>query len=82
MSIELIRYQRDKNSGELYATLPNGKCAIELNANFLLKRGAKFFLSKRTMVPKDGSARADNHSQIMSIFSLTFPIGLFVKLIE
>ncbi len=28
MSIELIRYQRDKNSGELYATPPNGKCPI------------------------------------------------------
>ncbi len=31
MSIELIRYQRDKNSGELYATPPNGKCLIDSN---------------------------------------------------
>ncbi len=28
MSVELIRNQRDKNSGELYATPPNGKCPI------------------------------------------------------
>ncbi len=28
MSFELIRYQRDKNLGELYATPPNGKCLI------------------------------------------------------
>ncbi len=28
MSVELIWYQRDKNSGELYATQPNGKCPI------------------------------------------------------
>ncbi len=28
MSIELIRNKRDKNSGELYATPPNGKCPI------------------------------------------------------
>ncbi len=28
MSIELIRNQRDKNSGELNATPPNGKCPI------------------------------------------------------
>ncbi len=28
MSVELIRYQRGKNSGELYATLPNGKCLV------------------------------------------------------
>ncbi len=31
MSIELIRYQRDKNSGELYATPPNGKCPIVIS---------------------------------------------------
>ncbi len=29
MPIELIRNQRDKNSGELYATPPNGKCPVE-----------------------------------------------------
>ncbi len=29
MSIEVIRNQRDKNSGELYATPPNGKCPID-----------------------------------------------------
>ncbi len=34
MSIELIRNQRDKNSGELYATPPNGKCPI---GNLILK---------------------------------------------
>ncbi len=28
MPPDLIRYQRDKNSWELYATLPNGKCPI------------------------------------------------------
>ncbi len=29
MPTQLIRYQRDKNSEELYATPPNGKCPIE-----------------------------------------------------
>ncbi len=28
MSIELISYLQDENSGELYATPPNGKCLI------------------------------------------------------
>ncbi len=28
MSIELTRKQRDKNSGELYATPPSGNCPI------------------------------------------------------
>ncbi len=28
MPIELIRNQRDKNSGELYVTPPNEKCSI------------------------------------------------------
>ncbi len=30
MSIELIRDQRDKYSGELYSTPPNGKCPIQI----------------------------------------------------
>ncbi len=34
MSIELIRNQRDKNSGELYATPPNGKCPTVLDSKF------------------------------------------------
>ncbi len=44
MAAELIRYQRDKNSGELYATLPNGKCP---RVRFLCKGTAGEYLCNR-----------------------------------